>query len=105
MIRRLKKHVLRYLPPKTRQKIIVELNPKDVKEISKILDSATAQFKNLKKEAVSHQEIFGPDANLQGDAHGGGKGMGDFMTAFKATGTAKINSICEFTESLLESMF
>ena len=89
--------MLKYLPPKTRQKIIVELNPKDIKEIGKILDSATQQFKNLKKEAVTAQDIFGADANLSRDAHGSNKGIGDFMTAFKTTGTAKINSICEFT--------
>ncbi len=40
MIRRLKRDVLKYLPPKTRQKIIVEINAKELKEIGKILESA-----------------------------------------------------------------
>ena len=113
MIRRLKADVLSELPAKRRQKIEVQVDPKLKKEVEKILngfdnpggdgdsdgEEETANTRRLDHygiRPISFDEAFD---DMRAQSEDGGQ----FMTAYRLTGEAKVAGAIEFIDTLLEA--
>ncbi|CDW80246.1 snf2 family n-terminal domain containing protein [Stylonychia lemnae] len=109
MIRRLKKDVLSELPPKRRQKIQVQTDPKLLAQIKKILnnlmDGQSEMTDNLIQtlitkhiKPVNFDDYIDEQKKEQAQAQDIG-----FMTAYRLTGLSKIDGITEFMDTLIEN--
>ncbi|KAI9141375.1 P-loop containing nucleoside triphosphate hydrolase protein [Paraphysoderma sedebokerense] len=83
MIRRLKKDVLKDLPPKIRQCVYIGISEKDKKSLSTMLESS-AELRDL--------------GNIAGN-----EGKGQMSEMYRETGRAKLPGVIEYLTTLLES--
>lgn len=119
MIRRLKKDVLKDLPPKIRQRIVVETDDSIIKQIKGILKKDfhnTEERKALENIIAKRNQKFAQGGQV--DANGYMQELNkdkieycsnqeerQLIKAYKLSGEAKINGIVKFLDHLLASKF
>ncbi|CAI2377978.1 unnamed protein product [Moneuplotes crassus] len=107
MIRRMKKDVLKELPPKNRIKMIVEISPKDMKELKKLFEMSDAlrqkfeQDQGTKIGMNDFLRIAQKGILLSDDSQLETKNPASEL--YKQSGIAKVEGGFKFVETLLEN--
>ena len=107
MIRRLKCDVLRELPPKRRQAVIVECELSELKREMKGMNRMEAQLRQLvehDRDSPATTEPAADEEQKDSSGRGGGRWSGDIMHLFTLTALAKEKVVVEYVKDLLESL-
>lgn len=115
MIRRLKSEVLKELPAKRRQRIVVETDPQTMRKIAQILKriknwddkiNQTGQKGDGMLQAIAEDFdhfIQGADINEDPTLQAIDDKYSYLLNAYSLTGLAKVRGILEFLETLIEN--
>ena len=108
MIRRLKQDVLAQLPPKSRQKVELEVAPAIVKKIQAILRTNEARKKS---DPTNHRlerffertDMLDFDSYLEGASKAAADEDSSYMQAYSLTAEAKVEGVVAFVDTLLQN--